>query len=145
MVELKKIETHLQQLPQKNKSPRLLSIRLLPEFPSLVALSKNPCLQNAGLNIWVTIYIYIYIYIYIIYIYIYIYIHIYIYKDSLYFSSILTTFIQKYLSFHLSFHLYILKSGREVFQGKASRKSDIDEIVFNQSHPNGKKKTCMKT
>ena len=35
--------------------------------------------------------------------------------------------------------LFKLKSGREELLGKASRKSDIDEIVFNQSHPNGQK------
>ena len=33
----------------------------------------------------------------------------------------------------------------EIKQGKVSRKSDIDKIVFNQSHPNGQKNTCMKT
>ena len=35
--------------------------------------------------------------------------------------------------------LFNPKSGREEIQGKASRKSDIDEIVFNQRHPNGQK------
>ena len=33
--------------------------------------------------------------------------------------------------------LFNLKSSREELPGKASRKSDIDEIVFNQSYPNG--------
>ena len=35
--------------------------------------------------------------------------------------------------------LFNLKSGREELQGKASRKSDIDKIVFYQSYPNGQK------
>ena len=35
MVESKKIETHLQQLPQKKTSPLPLSIRLPPEFEQL--------------------------------------------------------------------------------------------------------------
>ena len=36
--------------------------------------------------------------------------------------------------------LFNLKSGRKELQGKASRKSDIGEMVFNQSHPNGQKR-----
>ena len=35
--------------------------------------------------------------------------------------------------------LFNLKSGREELQGKSSRKSDIDKIVFNHRHPNGKR------
>ena len=35
--------------------------------------------------------------------------------------------------------LFNLKSGREELLWKASRKSDIDEIVFNQRYPNGQK------
>ena len=35
--------------------------------------------------------------------------------------------------------LFNLKSGREELQGKVSRKSDTDKIVFNQSHRNGQK------
>ena len=31
------------------------------------------------------------------------------------------------------------ESGRKELQGIASRKSDIDKIVFNQRHPNGQK------
>ena len=41
--------------------------------------------------------------------------------------------------------LFNLKSGREELQGKASRKSDIDEIVFNQRHRKWSKNTCVKT
>ena len=35
--------------------------------------------------------------------------------------------------------LFNLESCREELQGKVSRKSDIDKIVFNQSHLNGQK------